>query len=98
MAEETFDQAIHRHAGEIADLVISKQHDYGPFNILNAPFGAEKGLVVRLHDKLARLTNLLEKGVEAKNESLTDTWRDIVGYGLVGLMVKEGDFTKPLEK
>ena len=89
---ETFEGACRRKALEVAELVISKQKDYGQNNILD--FG-ELGVLIRLNDKVARLKNLW--GKKPTNESLTDTWMDIVGYGLIALMLKDNSFTNPLE-
>ena len=52
----SFEDACRDVASQIAETVISKQHDYGQGNILSF---REKGLVVRLSDKVARLKNLL---------------------------------------
>ena len=95
---DNFDDAIHDIARELADLVISKQKDYGVKNILNSPFGAEHGILVRLFDKIARLSNLIGHKKNPKNESIEDTWKDVVGYGLVAMMVKRGHFELPLKK
>lgn len=94
----TFDESIHKLAEEIADLVINKQKDYGPRNILNSPFGVNVGLVVRIFDKLSRLYNLNEKAKKPTNENIEDTWMDIVGYALIGLMVQRGLFELPLKE
>lgn len=91
-----FDEHVHEIADEIADLVVRKQHDYGHSNILNAPFGPESGLLVRLWDKFARLRNLLESGKGAKNESIEDTYKDIIGYCLIALMIRNGVFDTEL--
>lgn len=64
-------------------LFEKKQLDYGPGNI--SDFG-EFGVLVRLNDKINRLKNLFDTKVDAKNESIADTWRDITNYGLIGLM------------
>lgn len=93
---EYFDEAALRIASEVAAIVTKKQHDYGPDNILKCPVGPERGIGVRIYDKLARLDNLIEKGVDPKNESLIDTANDIIGYGIVLKMVLEGSFTNPL--
>ena len=95
---KTFDQAVHQAAKEIADLVVSKQRDYGPKNIMNSVVGPELSIAVRLNDKLARLANLIQKGATPENETLIDTANDIIGYGLVLKMVLEGTFLNPLEK
>lgn len=93
---KTFNQASEQIAVELAHLVCSKQLDYGPDNILKCPVGPEVGIIVRLHDKLSRLTNLYKSGRTPNNESITDTWNDIMGYGMVGRMVSEGSFTLPV--
>lgn len=95
---DTFDSAIKQLAADIAELVISKQRDYGKGNILKSPVGVELGILVRLGDKLNRLANLLQKNQEPANESLTDSWRDVAGYALIALMYRSGKFELPLEK
>lgn len=92
MNNKTFNQAIGELAKEVADLVVKKQLDYGKNNILNSPVSPEIGVLVRLSDKIARLNNLIGQGKEAKNESIDDTWQDIIGYGLIGLMLQRGEF------
>lgn len=94
----TFNEAVHEAAQEIADLVISKQRDYGPKNIMNSVVAPELSIAVRLNDKLARLANLIQKGVKPENETLQDTANDIIGYGLVLKLVLEEKFLLPLGK
>ena len=53
-------------------------------------------LLLRLHDKVARLENLISNGREAQNESLHDTYLDIVGYSAIGLMLLDGSFFYPM--
>ena len=74
---------------EMLELLCSKQHDYGHGNILS--FGTV-GVAVRMSDKVARLANLTSKDVDAVNESLLDTWRDIVGYAVIAGMLLVGTF------
>jgi hypothetical protein len=81
-------------ADHIARTVISKQKDYGPNNIRRSPYGAQAGLVVRLYDKVARLANLTGKDAKPENESLRDTFVDIAGYAIIGLMLIDGTFPK----
>tara|TARA_R110000765_G_scaffold228237_2_gene331924 strand:+ start:1050 stop:1550 length:501 start_codon:yes stop_codon:yes gene_type:complete len=78
---------------ETVETLCSKQRDYGPNNI--ARFG-HSGLLLRLHDKVARLENLLAQGRDAQNESLHDTYLDIVGYSVIGVMLLDGSFFFPL--
>jgi len=77
-------------ADEAVDVLLRKHEDYGPSNIADAPGGAVNGLVVRLHDKVARLSNLTKTGNDPKNESLYDTFLDIANYGLIGMLVLQG--------
>jgi len=80
------------YALEAVEVLISKHKDYGPTNISDAPGGALNGLRVRLHDKVARLNNLIDKGVDPQHESLFDTFLDIANYGLIGMMILENDW------
>lgn len=96
MKDKTFDEAVHQAAKEIADLVISKQKDYGPKNIMNSVVSPELSIAVRLNDKVARLANLAQSGNTAENEPIIDTAKDIVGYGLVLYMVLTDTFLLPL--
>ena len=76
-------------SGEMCNLLISKQHDYGHRNI--TAFGL-RGVLVRLSDKIERLNNLKSKKSKAKNESMLDTLRDIVGYCVIALMLNDETF------
>lgn len=78
----------------VTKTLIRKQRDYGPKNI--SRFG-RKGLLVRLYDKVARLENLTSRGASPQNESIADTYLDIVGYCAIGIMWEEGSFQLPLE-
>ena len=52
------------------------------------------GLMVRLSDKMERLRNLYHKNKENNTnfESVRDTYMDIAGYGVIGLMLLDGTF------
>jgi hypothetical protein len=79
---------------ELVELLAGKQADYGPNNILE--FG-NTGLMIRLHDKLARLQNLLGKrNGQASNETVDDTFTDVIGYAVVGYLLNQGWFELPL--
>lgn len=82
-------------AGAMASLLCRKQRDYGHENI--ARFGF-KGLLVRVHDKIARLENLTESGHSPENESLKDNVLDVIGYCAIGMMLEEGTFLLKLEE
>jgi len=77
---------------------ISKNADYGPFNILAT---GDIGLVVRMLDKVLRLANLLGFTIKAefvsykspkepKNESIDDTLKDISVYAKIQRIYRKG--------
>lgn len=72
---------------ELNDLLLSKHKDYGPKNISQAPGGPINGLRVRMHDKLARINNLVDSGASPEHESLEDSFKDMANYAIIGLLV-----------
>jgi len=85
------------NALDCVQLLDAKQLDYGPLNISSEGL---LGLKTRLVDKIFRLKNLLESNREPHNESLADTFQDIVNYGLIGQMLLDNTWptteqTKP---
>jgi len=69
------------------NLLIKKHHDYGPKNISQSPGGPLNGLRVRMWDKIARINNLLDSGVAPSNESLRDSFIDLLNYSAIAMMV-----------
>ena len=82
--------ALYDIQDELADTLLSKHEDYGPKNISDAPGGALNGIRVRMHDKTARLNNLIDNHKEPKHESIRDTLVDIANYATIALMVIDG--------
>lgn len=80
--------------GHVLDIVVRKQRDYGHENI--ARFG-RLGLLVRVHDKIARLENLLGTGSIPNHESIEDNVIDVIGYSIVAAMWEEGTFLLALQ-
>ena len=78
---------------EMIATLIRKQKDYGPENI--SRFG-NIGLLIRMHDKIARLENIYAKcewdfnkaiAVNAvSDETIIDTLIDIMGYSAIAIM------------
>lgn len=85
-----FESDVRRVCSKLADLIIKKHHDYGPKNIANSPGGALNGLRVRMHDKLARINNLIDNNVEPSNEPLRDSFVDLAGYSIIAILVEDG--------
>lgn len=79
---------------EVVSTLVKKQADYGPENIRR--FGRQ-GLMVRCHDKVARLENLIATNRMPKNETVHDTYLDIVGYSAIGVMWERNEFLLPLD-
>jgi hypothetical protein len=75
---------------ELEDLLVKKSNDYGPEPIYN--FGL-KGISIRIDSKLARLKNLLRPGHvrTVTDEVIRDTWMDILGYVILGMLFIEGE-------
>ena len=71
----------HMICDEIAKLLDDKRHDYGTDNIRK--FGT-LGCLIRASDKIERLINLRDK--PAKLENTEDTWKDLAGYAVLGLI------------
>lgn len=78
---------------EMVDLLCRKQHDYGHNNITN--FGVI-GVAIRMCDKIARIDNLGRRATP-HNESLIDSYLDIVGYAMIAVMLSENSFKLPLK-
>jgi hypothetical protein len=79
---------------ELSELLLSKHRDYGPKNISQAPGGPINGLRVRMHDKLARISNLVDSGADPQHESLEDSFKDMANYAIIGLLVLRGQWDK----
>jgi hypothetical protein len=79
---------------ELSELLLSKHRDYGPKNISQAPGGPINGLRVRMHDKLARISNLVDSGADPQHESLEDSFKDMANYAIIGLLVLREQWDK----
>ena len=78
---------------DLANILTSKQLDYGPGNINNAPGGAINGILVRMNDKMERLKNLTYHSEgEPQNESIDDSLIDIANYAVIAMMVRRGSW------
>lgn len=89
-----FESDVREVMRELGDLLISKHRDYGPKNISQSPGGPLNGLRVRMHDKTARINNLVDKGLSAQHEPLEDSFKDLANYGVIALLVLRGKWDK----
>jgi hypothetical protein len=83
--------------------LFSKKHlDYGMANISAGTLLATEeerafaltGLWYRISDKISRWKNLLINNKRINNEPLTDTYQDIVNYGIIAQLVERGLWKK----
>ena len=89
-----FESDVREVMRELGDLLISKHKDYGPKNISQSPGGPLNGLRVRMHDKTARINNLVDKGLTAEHEPLEDSFKDLANYGVIALLVLRGKWDR----
>jgi hypothetical protein len=54
--------------------------------------------MVRVHDKVARLENLIGNNAKPNNESIQDNVMDVIGYSAIGIMLESGTFLLELEQ
>ena len=87
------DEQLSQYVDKISTILVKKQRDYGHHNI--ARFG-RAGLLVRMHDKVARLENLLQDERTPENESILDNYIDVIGYASIGIMWERNWFLLPL--
>lgn len=90
-----FEEALEVVDRELNGLMVKKQTDYGHGNI--TAFG-ELGVLVRCSDKLARLKNILTRGIVPSNEAIEDSWMDLANYARIALMLRKGLFMLPLRR
>lgn len=72
-------------------IMLKKNADYAKTD----PFGnfklveelgitnVEKGILVRIADKISRITNLIDKEAQVKDESIEDTLQDLANYAVI---------------
>ena len=95
---DNYEQIMH----EQYDLFAKKMLDYGKGNIsVGTNLETEEevhialtGLWFRMNDKINRLKNLIlfSKDASVKTESVIDTYQDLSVYGIIGQIVKNGNW------
>ena len=69
------------------NLLLRKFKDYGEKNVSQSPGGPLNGLRVRMWDKIARINHLIDTGATPQNESLRDSFIDLLNYSAIAIMV-----------
>ena len=72
---------------EIEELLKRKNEMYGDGNIDKM---GKPGVIMRITEKIERLKHLLKNNLNPEEETLEDTWKDIAGFGIIGLMLQRG--------
>ena len=76
---------------ELLPLFMNKNSNYtGTGKFDNIGLLGEKGVLARVIDKTSRLYNILWEGISnnVPDETVDDTWKDLVVYGLIALLVR----------
>lgn len=77
-------------------LIISKNHKYGKKNINDL---GDIGIFCRTYDKVSRLREHYIEGKDLGTETALDSWADLCGYAMVGVLKKHNDwYSIPLEE
>ena len=85
--DKDFIEAMWRVYDTAGTLLLRKHSDYGPLNVAHSPGGPPNGLRVRIWDKVARINNLLSNNVHPSNESLRDSFVDLMNYSAIAILV-----------
>jgi hypothetical protein len=89
---DKFEDRVDKVYFDAMSVLLKKHNDYGPKNIAQSPGGPLNGLRVRMWDKLARINNLIESGVTPENESLRDSFLDLMNYSAIAMLVLDGNW------
>lgn len=87
---------------EVSDLVVSKSLNYGVGKCFEPPrlvpgATAETALLTRLSDKIGRFETLLRGERDRVGETLEDTARDMIGYIVLWLTLRQFEADKSSE-
>lgn len=89
-----FEEDVRIIYDELMSVLLKKHKDYGPKNIADAPGGALNGLRVRIHDKTARINNLIDRHSDPMYESIEDSFKDLANYAIIALLVLRDKWDK----
>ena len=94
---KTYEEALSEVINRLEMLILSKHYDYGSKNLLRFK---ELGILVRASDKIERLLHLIEPGISPQipEETMRDTWLDLAGYAVQGLMMYDQTYSLPTQK
>lgn len=94
MNQKDYLKAFTNECNEMKALTSKKNADYATdsdaflnFRLIesltNGDITAEEGIVVRMSDKLQRISNLMTRKAKVTDEQITDTCRDLANYAII---------------
>lgn len=94
MTRKEFVEKLESNFKKGIDIVRSKNHDYAgdedPWKNFRfaelVEVGVARAILVRLSDKLARISNLLDKEAKVADEKIEDTVLDLINYANILLV------------
>ena len=91
--EETYREALETSRRKNNDYGGSDGNPYANFfNSTIVGVSVEKGILVRMMDKVSRISTLLEKEAQVKDEAIEDTLQDLINYtGILKSYLKRKD-------
>ena len=72
---------------EMGKLLRKKNEMYGDGNVDKM---GKDGVLMRIIEKTERLKHLFKTQNNPNEEPIEDTWKDIAGFGIIGLMLERG--------
>ena|SRR3989344_3139688 len=75
---------------ELEELLIKKNKTYGDNNIVKM---GKLGVLTRIEEKIERIKHMINNNVR-DDESIEDSWQDIAGFGIIGLMLERNKWNK----
>ena len=80
------EQEMKKICREIEELLKKKNRTYGDQNVIKM---GKLGVLTRIEEKIERLKHMINNNIEDK-ESREDTWKDVAGFGIIGVMLERG--------
>ena len=77
-------------ADEMKELLKEKNRTYGNKNVEKM---GKLGVLTRIEEKLERLKHMIKNNIEDK-ESREDSWKDIAGFGIIGVLLERNKWKK----
>lgn len=93
--KETFDACLEIVKRKNADYSGTEDAFKGFRNAEVIGVSKERAILVRIMDKVGRVSNLLDKQAEVKDEAIADTLKDLVNYvAILKVMIEDESNTR----